>query len=172
MNNEIHSTYCQTFIFIFDIYTNAQALCFIVSLELCTVWFLFSTVTFTFGVFNNFHDFLVQKFHLSTAVILRFKYLQIIMELLNTTIHMLLWTRKFTSNTILLVSTGWHDTRLLLQQPLHCLTRVHDGNTTIVGSLTSDPSDSRSGTTASSGTQFAGTGRLPKRIATKSSYGH
>lgn len=60
---------------------------------------------------------------------------------------------------MIFVSIGWHDTRLLVQHPPHRLTRVHDGNTTIVGSLISDSSAKFSGTTLNSGTQLAGVGR-------------
>lgn len=69
---------------------------------------------------------------------------------------------------MLFVSTGWHDTRLLLQHPPQRLTRVQDGNTTMVGSLISDPSDNLSGTTDISGTQLAGTGRAPRERSTSS----
>lgn len=67
---------------------------------------------------------------------------------------------------MLCVSIGWHDTRLLLQHPPHRLTRVHDGNTTIVGSLISDSSAKFNGTTFISGTQFAGVGRLAAERST------
>lgn len=67
---------------------------------------------------------------------------------------------------MLCVSIGWHDTRLLVQHPPHRLTRVHDGNTTIVGSLISDSSAKFNGTTLISGTQFAGVGRLAAERST------
>lgn len=66
------------------------------------------------------------------------------------------------------VSTGWHDKRLLVQQPPHRLTRVHGGNTRIVGSLASDSSANFRGTDVNSGKQFAGFAILPADRSTPS----
>lgn len=66
------------------------------------------------------------------------------------------------------VRTGWHDNKLLLQQPPQRFTRVHDGNITIVGSLLSFSSSNLSGTTVISGRQLAGTGRRDRLLSTLS----
>lgn len=66
-----------------------------------------------------------------------------------------------TSKMMLFDSIGWHDKRLLVQHPPHRLTRVHGGNTNIVGSFASDPSDSFNGTTVISGIQLAGVADRP-----------
>lgn len=65
-------------------------------------------------------------------------------------------------------SIGWHDSRLLVQQPPHRLTRVHGGNTNTVGSLASDPSVSFNGTTVISGIQLAGVAIRPAERSTPS----
>lgn len=54
VKQRIHSTYCQTFIFIFNINAHAQALCLIVSLELCAIALFFLAITFAFRVLFNF----------------------------------------------------------------------------------------------------------------------
>lgn len=69
---------------------------------------------------------------------------------------------------ILFDSIGWHDSKLLVQHPPHRLTRVHGGNTNIVGSLTSDPSDNFNGTTVISGIQLAGVAIRPAERSTPS----
>lgn len=56
-------------------------------------------------------------------------------------------------------SIGWHDNKLLPQQPPHRSILVHEGNTKIVGSAISDSSLNLSGTTVSSGMQAAGVAR-------------
>lgn len=55
-------------------------------------------------------------------------------------------------------SIGWHDNKLLPQQPPHRSIRVHEGKTKIVGSV-SDSSLNLSGTTVTSGMQAAGIAR-------------
>lgn len=81
------------------------------------------------------------------------------------------WARKIyvkTSKMILFDSIGWHDNRLLVQHPPHRLTRVHGGNTNIVGSFASDPSDNFNGTTVISGIQLAGVAIRPALRSTPS----
>lgn len=70
------------------------------------------------------------------------------------------WRIK-TSKIMLFDSNGWHDRRLLVQHPPHLLTRVHGGNTNIVGSFVSDPSANFNGTTVISGIQLAGVAIRP-----------
>lgn len=78
------------------------------------------------------------------------------------------WMNDYTSKTIVFVSMGWQETKLLLQHPPQRFTRVHDGNTTIVGSLLSELSASLRGIVCISGIQFAGTGRCPRDRSTSS----
>lgn len=73
-----------------------------------------------------------------------------------------------TSKIMLFVSIGWHDRRLLVQHPPHRLTRVHGGNTNIVGSFVSDPSANFNGTTVISGIQLAGVAIRPAERSTPS----
>lgn len=56
-------------------------------------------------------------------------------------------------------SIGWHDNKMLPQQPPHRSILVHEGKIKIVGSALSDSSLDSSGTTVSSGMQEAGFAR-------------
>lgn len=71
---------------------------------------------------------------------------------------LLIISRCHTSNMICCVVLGWHDSKLLWQQPPHRFTRVHDGNIRIDGSLVSFSSSNLSGTTVISGLHRAITG--------------
>lgn len=167
-----HSTYRHAFAFIFDIYADAHTLGLIISLESRTIALFLPTITFTSCMFFHFDQFFVQQFHF-TALVLWFVDLSTANNNRNKKSDLcfeiyISKTLISTSNTMLFVSNGWHERRLLVQHPPHRLTRVQGGKTRMVGSFASDPSANFNGTTVISGTQLAGVAILPADRSTAS----